>query len=363
MYEDLTEEQVKARIIARLQTPLLTGEGSFTGDIIAATAVELCQLYHAMDAMMPAFYVDETSGQYIDKQAAVVGITRKSGTLAACPVTFTGTDGAVIPAGAPFYTAAGLTFYLDGAVTITGGTATGTLTAAEVGAAYNIAAGEIVSTLRNYSGVTVYANGAAAGGTDAETDAALVERYYSRMRRAPTSGNPYHYQMWAGETDGVGYSRVIAKWNGAGTVKVLLASPEGGAVDAETASAAAAHIEAARPVGPSVTVLSAKVKTLAVSTAVTIDGSTTKAVVRDALEEAVGAYFKSLVSGSFTRNLDAELDTLAEQTYTVLYNRVAFLLLSIPGVVDYTALTVGGGEDNIIIAADEVPVLGEVTVS
>lgn len=363
MYKDLTEEQVKARIIARLQTPLLTGEGSFTGDIIAATAVELCQLYHAMDAMVPAFYVDETSGQYIDKQAAVVGITRKAGTLAACPVTFTGTDGASIPAGAPFYTAAGLTFYLEGAAAISGGTAMGTLTAAEVGASYNIATGEIVSTLRNYSGVTAYANGAAAGGTDAETDTALVERYYARMQRSPTSGNPYHYQMWARETDGVGFARVIAKWDGDGTVKVLLASPEGGVVDAEVVGAASAHIGTERPVGPAVTVLSATVKTLAVSAAVTIDGSTTKAAVRDALEEAVGAYFKSLVSGSFTRNLDAELDTLAEQTYTVLYNRVAFLLLSIPGVVDYTALTVGGGEDNIIIAADEVPVLGEVTVS
>ncbi|WP_312637124.1 baseplate J/gp47 family protein [Oscillibacter sp.] len=362
MYEDLTEEQVKARIIARLQTPLLTGEGSFTGDIIAAIAAELCQCYHSMDAMAPAFYVDETSGSYIDKQASMVGINRKAGTSAACPVTFTGSDGATVPAGAPFYTAAGLTFYLDGAVTISGGTATGTLTAA-VGSAYNIGAGEIVSTLRNYSGITGYANGPATGGTDAETDTALVERYYARMRRSPTSGNPYHYQMWAGETDGVGFARVISKWDGDGTVKVLLASPDGGVVDPEVVAAAAAHIGTERPVGPAVTVLSATARMLEVSAAVSIDGSTSKEAVQDALEQAVGAYFKSLVSGSFSRNLDAELDALEEQTYTVLYNRVAFLLLSIPGVVDYTALTVGGGESNVVIAADEVPVLGEVTVT
>jgi uncharacterized phage protein gp47/JayE len=363
MYENLTEEQVKARILARLKTPLLTCEGSFTGDIIAAIATEICQCYHAMDALEPMFYVDETSGTYIDKQAGTVGIDRKAGTLATCDVTFTGTDGATVPAGAPFYTAAGLAFYLDGAATIADGTATGTLKAAEVGAAYNIGAGEIVSTLRNYSGITAYTNGAATGGTDAETDAALVERYYARMQRSPTSGNPYHYQMWAGEVDGVGYSRVIAKWNGDGTVKVLLASPEGGAVDAEVISAAAAHIGAERPVGPAVTALSATAKTLAVSTAITIDGTTTKETVQTALTEAVGAYFKSLVAGSFTANLDAELDTIAEKTYTVLYNRVAFLLLSIPGVVDYTALTVGGGTSNVIIAADEVPVLSEVAVS
>lgn len=363
MYEDLTEEQVKARILARLQTSLLTCEGSFTGDIIAAMATEICQCYHAMDALESMFYVDETSGTYIDKQASIVGIARKAGTTATCPVTFTGTDGATVPAGAPFYTAAGLAFYLDGAATISGGTATGTLTAAEVGAAYNIGAGEIVSALRNYSGITAYTNGAATGGTDAETDAALVSRYYARMRRSPTSGNPYHYQTWAGEVDGVGYSRVIAKWNGDGTVKVLLASPEGGAVDAEVVSVAAAHIGAERPVGPKVTVLSATAKSLAVSAAVTIDGTTTKAAVQEVLVTVVGAYFKSLVAGSFTANLDAELDVIAEKTYTVLYNRVAFLLLSIPGVVDYSALTVGDGTANISVAADEVPVLAGVTVS
>lgn len=363
MYEDLTEEQVKARIIARLKTSLLTCEGSFTGDVIDAIATEICQCYHAMDALAPMFYVDETSGAYIDKQAATVGITRKAGTLATCTVTFSGSNGATVPAGAPFYTAAGLTFYLTAAVTISGGTAIGTLTAAEVGAAYNIRAGEIVSTLKNYSGITAYPNGAATGGADAETDAALVERYYARMRRSPTSGNPYHYQMWAGEVDGVGYSRVIAKWSGAGTVKVLLASPEGGAVDAEIISAAAAHIGAERPVGPTVTVLSATTKSLAVSAAVTIDGTTTKAAVQEVLVTVVGAYLKSLVAGNFTQNLDAELDTIAEKTYTVLYNRIAFLLLSIPGVVDYSALTVGGGTANVTVAADEVPVLGEVTVS
>ena len=201
MFETQTPEAVKARVLGRLTTDLLTSEGSFTGDIVAAIAGELSECYHAMDALAPMFYVDEDSGEYIDKQAAMVGIVRKAGTTAVCAVTFTGTDGASVPAGAPFYTAAGRTFYLDGAVTLAGGTAAGTLTAAEVGAAYNVGAGEIVSTLKNYSGISTYANGAAAGGTDPETDGALAARYYARLRQAPTSGNPYHYQMWAGEVD------------------------------------------------------------------------------------------------------------------------------------------------------------------
>ena len=102
---------------------------------------------------------------------------------------------------------------------------------------------------------------------------------------------------------------------------------------------------------------------MAVHAAVTIDGTTTKAAVQTALEAAVGDYLRQLAREAFADNIDLQLETLAEKTYTVLYNRVAFLLLSIPGVVDYTALTLGGGTANIPVPADAVPVLTGVSVS
>ena len=69
MFEDMTPERIRSRILSRLKTGLQTREGSFTNDIIAAAAAELSECYHSLDALLPAFYVDETSGQYIDKQA------------------------------------------------------------------------------------------------------------------------------------------------------------------------------------------------------------------------------------------------------------------------------------------------------
>ena len=113
MYEDMTPEKIRGRILGRLKTDLQTREGSFTNDIIAAAAEEISEAYHSLDALIPAFYVDETSGPYIDKQAGTVGIVRKAGTKARCGVTFTGADGAAIPAGAVYYTASGLAFYLE----------------------------------------------------------------------------------------------------------------------------------------------------------------------------------------------------------------------------------------------------------
>lgn len=363
MYENLTVEDIKHRILERITTNLQTREGSYTNDVISAAAAEITEVYHSMDALLPAFYLDETSGTYIDRQAAVVGITRKHGTKAACAITFTGSNGARVPAGTPFYTAAGLAFTLRETVTVEDGTAAGTLDASEVGDLYNIGAGEITQTLKNFSGITGYTNGEASGGTDSESDASLLSRYLDRMRRTPTSGNPYHYQQWANSVAGVGASRVIAKWDGPGTVKVILADPNMEPAAEETVEACGAYIESQRPVGAAVTVEAAKPLELPVSSTVTIDGTTTREAVQTAFAGALGAYFHSLVTTAFSRNLDGQLDTLEIETYTVSYNRISAILLMIPGVVDHTALLVGGGTENISVAADAVPVLTEVRVS
>lgn len=254
MFEDMTPEKIRGRILGRLKTDLQTREGSFTNDLIAAAAEEISEAYHSLDALIPAFYVDETSGPYIDKQAGTVGIVRKAGTKARCGVTFTGADGAAIPAGAVYYTASGLAFYLEAPVTLRDGTGEGMLLAAEPGDAYNIAAGEIVTALRNYSGVSGFANRAADGGADPETDGALLGRYLERMRKPATSGNPWHYQRWAKEVEGVGAARIVSKWNGPGTVKVIVADQDLQPATAAAVSACAAHIEepgqGGLPLGP-----------------------------------------------------------------------------------------------------------------
>lgn len=362
MYEDMTPEKIRKRVLGRLATDLQTREGSFTNDVIAAAAEEISELYHSLDALVPAFYVDETSGRYIDRQAGTVGIVRKAGTAARCPIAFTGNDGASIPAGAAYYTASGLGFYLEDPVTIRDGIGEGTLIASEAGDAYNIAAGEIVTALRNYGGVSGFSNAAADGGADPETDGALLARYLERMRRPATSGNPWHYQQWAKEVEGVGAARVISKWNGPGTVKVIVADQDLRPASAAAVAACAAHIGEERPVGPAVTVEAAAALEVTVEAAAVLDGSVSRGSVRAALEEAVGAYLKGLAAAAFSGNVDLQLETLDAGNYEVLYNRIAFLLLSIPGVRDYTSLTLSGAAANLTVPAGAVPVLKEVTV-
>ena len=61
----------------------------------------------------------------------------------------------------------------------------------------------------------------------------------------------------------------------------------------------------------------------------------------------------------FFRKLEEYFQELALTKDTVPYNRVAFLLLSIPGVDNFTALTINKTTDNLTIPNGSVPVLGE----
>ncbi len=362
MFEHMTPELLRNRILDRLTTDLQTREGSFTNDVIAAAAVELSECYHSLDALLPAFYVDETSGPYIDRQAGIIGIVRKQGTRASCLVIFGGSSGAVVPAGAVYYTASGLAFYLEDAVHIQEGTGEGTLLAAETGSQYNIAAGEITSALRNYTGITSFDSGPAEGGTDPETDEALLDRYLERMRRPPTSGNPWHYQMWALETEGIGAARIISKWDGPGTVKVILADQELRPASNLAVEACAAHIQQERPVGPAVTVEAARVLEIILEAEAVLDGSVSPGSVHTALETAARAYFYDIASTAFRGCLDLQFDSLEDGNYQILYNRLAYLLLSIPGVTDYRTLTINGTTENLTVPADTLPILREVKV-
>lgn len=348
LFENLTPEIIKARVLERIGTDLQTREGSYTNDLVAPVCFELWRWCMTLDELITAFYVDEQSGAYLDKHAALLGMARKAGTRASAQVVFSGRAGLTVPAGTVFLTAGGLEFTLEEAVTLgPDGTGTGQLRAAEVGDAYNVSAGEISRVLRNIPGLAGWSSQEAAGGTDPESDGDLFRRIDERRKRPATSGNEAHYREWALSCDGVGDCKVTGLWDGAGTVRVLLVDYDRQPVDASVVSACAAYIQTQRPVGADVTVVSATGTAINVSAAVVLQEGVSLADVKAAYRAKVDAYLREL----------------AFQQYTVYVNRVASLLMDVEGVTDYSGLTVNGGTANITIAATAVPVVGEVTLS
>ena len=350
--DSLTPEGVQDMLRAFIEDDLglYAGEGGLLHIILAPGAYVFWEALQALRAQVPISFVDATSGAYIDRAAAGYGITRKEGTPAGVDLTFTGTANAVVPAGTRCVTADGLGFLTDEALTLgEDGSGTVSATADAVGAVYNVPAQAVVTTQESVAGVSGVTNDAAAtGGTDPETDAALFARLDAYRRTPPTSGNDRHYYQWALEVNGIGAASVIRCWDGPGTVKVIVADMELRPVEEDKVAEVAAYIETQRPVTAEVTVESAEGVGVQVEVTVETDGTVSKLNTEQALTDRLAEY----------------LGTLAFQTGAeVVYNRVLAIVMGLDGVTDCSGLTVNGGTANVPLDADEVPLLGTVTVN
>lgn len=221
-YDELTPEAIKASMLADLQTKgvdISTREGSYSNMLVSVAAYQLFKMYQQFPSLLHMVFPDETSGEYIDKNAAQVGMVRTQGKKARVQVTFTGTDGTYIAEGTTLYAPeSGLQFRTTASATIASGTATAPAEAAEVGADYNLPAGSITALYVNVAGVVSVTNAdAAAGGTDIESDADFFARYHLRRTLPITSGNKNHYITWATEVSGVAYAQLYPslerKWH------------------------------------------------------------------------------------------------------------------------------------------------------
>lgn len=353
VFESRTPEVIKTEILTAMTASgveIDTREGSYTNTLISQVAYALWQHSQLLVGRLPIVFPGPDSGEYLDKHAAQLGMVRQPGTKARAEVTFTGTDGTVIPAGTAVYAPdSGLRYLTLEAVTITDETAVATVEAENNGADYNVPAGSITSMAVNVPGVDELANlEAAAGGSDLESDVDLYTRIHDRLSLPITSGNANHYIQWAKEVAGVSYAGCIPLWAGNGTVKVVIAGADKGSVDEEIRSACATHIEEEKPIGATVTVVSVTEMELPVTAAVTLmEGYSTEDVTNQ-LTATVSAL---LTSQSFG------------QAAVIPYSRFLACLLQCAGVADYSTFTVNGGTAAVSVAAEAVPVVGTVNIT
>lgn len=364
MYEDRTPEALKARMLAEIDESrgLSSMAGGFADGVVGPVAEEMSDVYISLDAVPDMLFVTQDSGGYIDRVGRqYYNITRRPGTRAYCGISFTGAPGLTIAGGTAFLTAGGLGFALMETVTLdSSGLGAGRLEAEAVGAAYNVDAGAVNRMYINLAGLTSYVNQAAEGGTDPESDRALLARIQERVQRPPTSGNGYQYRQWAMAVAGVGQAKVVELAQGAGTVGLTIVDANYEAPSAEIVEAVQAAVDAQRPVGAQPTAAAAAELAVTVAAAVTVAQGASKATVQAALEEALRGYCRDLIDSKYSPIYYSPQD---DGTYALLYNRVLAMLLSIPEVEDYSALTVNGAEGNLTIQPGQIPVVGTVSVT
>lgn len=347
MYESKTYEAIREAI---LNDVTLTDkrEGSFVSDMVSPISYELERVYNQFDRMLGIMFLDTSAGEYIDRRGTEYGILRKEGSCAKGFCTFTGDKNTEIPTGTLCATGGGLLFAVTEGGTISeSGSVTLPVQAQEIGDKYNVLAGSIHTLPVEILGVESVSNEEKLlGGTERETDRELAERILMRLQAPATSGNVYHYKLWAMDVEGVGNAKIFPLDNGPGTVTVLPITSSGRSPDEEIIAAVAAHIEEQRPIGATVTVTAPTERLI--HTAATLELSPSASL--ETVKKEYTALLESYIKGSVFR------------LSTVDYYKCLSMFYDIAGVVSVKTFTLNNGTESISIGEKEIQVTGTVEV-
>ena len=210
----------------------------------------------------------------------------------------------------------------------------------------NVAEGTVFSFDGNYYGLTsAVAVSKGVGGSDREDDESYRERILYKIQNEASSGNEAHYKLWAESVDGVASAKIVPLWNGNGTVKVLISTPDKSTPTQTLIDEVAAYIETQRPIGATVTVDSIEYVNINVVATVTLSD--------------IGSI--SNVTEEFNAALAQYLSTYG--LTTVSYLRIADLLLQCTGVLDVQSYTLNGGVQSINLISTQMPRVGVTTIS
>lgn len=343
-----SKEVIQARLLSNIDNTYDKTEGSFFYDAEKPVAIELESAYAEQNEILNKGFVDTATDTFLERITSVYGIYRKLATKSTTTVTITGTIGALITIGDKVASdLVNFTFTEDKVIDATG-IVTVIVECATAGTIGNVPIGAIKYFPITLAGLVSVTNTVAVtNGYETETDVELQQRYYDKVRNPATSGNKAQYLIWAKEVTGVGDAKIFALFYGKGTVKVTIINSNKRAADTELINNVAAHIEEVRPIGVTVSVVSATEKAIDISVTLSIDTNNyTLEGITTAIEVALTEYFK----------------TIAFITTYVSYARIGNLIFDIPGVLDYSNLLVNTGTANIDITDEEIAVLGGAVV-
>lgn len=181
---------------------------------------------------------------------------------------------------------------------------------------------------------------------DEEDTEDFRKRYFIKVREPATSGNIYHYKRWVTSVQGVGGVKVYPLWNGNGTVKVVIVDDKMSVASVDLVDKVKKHLEEVRPIGATVTVISARNKDINVNVKIRKNKVVNVELIKEQFEKALKKHIKDV---SFHTNY-------------LSIAKVGNILLSIEDVFDYTDLTLNNIKSNVDIADDEVPNIKSINI-
>ena len=342
-----TYEEIKQRILNNTDIDVDKREGSFLNNMASPLSYELAKFYIEQQDLVNMAFVKNGYFNYLDAKCEEYGISRKQGTKAVGEVIFTGENGTLISNGTMLFVD-DLYFVVLNDTTITENQAELVVEALEAGKQYNLLANTKLTLTEPINGVTdIYVKSNFENGTDIESDEDLRERFFTTIKKSYTSGNVAHYEMWTLEVNGTGACKVYPLKNGNGTVEIVITNSDMLGASSELIEKVKANIEEKRPIGASVSVVSATEKAINVSATVRLSRGYSQSEVETLFKDKLTQYLKEIAF---------------KDTY-VSTARLGNLLLDTTGVFDYTDFKVNGAINNVELSDTDVPKIGTISFS
>ena len=289
-----TLAEIIGRIVADIESRLPGADARLRRNVLNVLGRSLAGASHGLhghlDWAVEQLLPDSAESEYLERWGSIWGISRKPAIASKGDVTFTGTDGALIPAGTLLQRSDGAEYTTDADGIIAGGSATVAATASAAGAAGDTAAGSVLDLVNPIAGVNTQATVAAGdlgGGADVEGDDSLRVRLLARIQQPPHGGAEWDYEAWALEVSGVTRAWVYPQYLGVGTVGIIIVDDDSDPIvpDAAKVQEVQAYIDERRPVTAQALVLAPVAVALDLTIALTPNTAAVQAAVMAELED------------------------------------------------------------------------------
>ena len=340
--------------------------GSVTRTLTEVISEVVAELYAFGAGMLKQGFLDTATGFWLDRKAKEYGLTRKPAIKTQGGVRYsrkTAKDTNVpIPEGSILTTPMDQSgrqyryFTTEDAVLLAGELSVAVpITAENAGSAYNVGPGSISKMKTFITGIDAVTNEedwVTVVGVDEESDAALRQRCFLAWEELSQGGTAAAYVSWALSVPGVKSAFVDDNLpRGDGTVDVYILG-EAGPPDSALIDAVQVVVDENRPITADALVASPDVVTVPIALIVTPRTGWDVAAMETEIRRRLSVYFGDIE--------DPELPfTPLGVGKDVVKAQIVGIVMAVPGVY---SVSVGAPASNVVIAPNQFPELGDVTI-
>lgn len=352
MYENITFESIMERMLDKIPSTMDKREGSVIWDALSPAAIELQNMYIALDTVLNETYADTASMFYLKKRAAERGIHQIMATNAILQGKFTPIT-LEIPVGSRFSCDS-----LNYVVTESGLDGECVLMCETAGTEGNSHFGLLIPVDYMEGLETAELTELLIPAEDDETVESLRTRYLNSLSSQAYGGNIADYKEKTMSVNGVGGVKVIPVWNGGGTVKLIIIDSTFGVPSDELIDSVKTVADpypneglgyGFAPIGHVVTAEGVVGKTVNIVTDIVYANDWSWEAAQSKIKEAIDTYFLEL---------SKEWDS--NDNLIVRISQLESRILDCEGVIDVSGTTLNGSGSNLSLDVDEIPVRGTV---